>query len=290
MRVTLNPLKAITIIRESLRTLRQLRQTKKALQQLLQQQTPTDIHAMSAMEFYAHITDTTALQPTSEQFYQFLLDYVITAYVHGELEEAEMQRLLGSQNPLQLGRFVDRMIRDARMKGSFMEELVAHAMQTKEEASPLYTMLFSPTEYDPHTGSFMVKTFADVKKILSEHQQTLQDQKQQLAVARMRAAEKQRQDEARRIIAMNNPEAVEATGTDAFVTEDQQLEHDARILHTEIQKQAKGTVIRSAMADTHKVQSPDMQQLSPAEQIAYKKKLLAKVRREDGQAGMNIRI
>jgi hypothetical protein len=292
MRVTLNPLKAIANIRRSLRIIRQLRQTKQVLQQLLKTEnlTEKDIRTMSSDEFYTYLTDPADLSTGSEKFYQFLLDYVITGYLHGELKDLDIQALLGLNNPLQLNRYVDRMLRDARMRGSFMEELVAHALQSKEDPSPLYTMLFSPTEYDPQTGAFMVKSFADVKKVLQENQQVLQEQKKQLAIARMRATEKQRQDALRQKIALQNPESLELAGTDDFVSEDSLVEKDARVVYAELQKQVKGTVIRSAAAEQHKVQNTDMHELSPSEQIAYKKKLLAKVRAQEQRPGMNVRI
>lgn len=292
MRVTLNPLKAIANIRQTLRTIRQLQQTKQILQQLLKNSelAEKDLHKMSSAEYYAYLTSTKELEVNSEQFYQFVLDYLITGYLHGDLKDVDVQAILGLNNPLQLNRYVDRMIRDARMRGSFMEELVQHALQSQAEPSPLYTMLFSPTEYDPQTGSFLVKTFADVKRILQDNQQVLQEQKKQLAIARMHAQEKQRQEALRQAIALRTPEAMELVGKDDFLSEDEQNEQGARVVYTELQKQVKGTVIRAATPERHHVQTPDLQNMSPAEQIAYKKKLLAKLRSQEKRPDMNIRI
>lgn len=291
MRVHLNPLKALASIRQSWRIIRQLRQTKTILQQLVQNSSAEkNIRKMSTEEFYQYITDPEAVRVTSEQFYQFVLDYLVTGYLNGELKDLDLQTIFGLNNPLQLTRYVDRMIRDARMRGSFMEELVAHSLQAKAEPSPLYTMLFSPTDYDPQTGSFLVKTFTDMKKVLKDNQQVLQEQKKQLAVARMRAEEKQRQASMRQVIALHNPEAMELAGQDEFITEDRQLEQEAKIVYSELQKQSQGTVVRAAATETHHVQNKDVQQMSPSEQIAYKKKLLSKVRASGQHPGMNVRI
>ena len=290
MRVILNPLKGIQSIRRYLQVRRQLQQTRQILKSLITPAHAKELHDMSATEYYDFLTSTDDLKPTSQNYYQFVLDYLVTGYLHGELNDLDVTKILGLNNPLQLNRYVDRMIRDAHMKGSFIEELMQHSLQDQTEPSPLYSMLFSPTEYDAETGSFLVKSFEDVKKVLETHQQTLQVQKKQLAIARMHLEEKQRQDAIRQAIAVNNPEAMELVSNDAFISEDQSVEHDARVVYDELKKQQRGTLIRAAQEQQHKVVSPDIQDLSPAEQIAYKKKLLAKVRGDQPQQGMNIRI
>ncbi|GBR76522.1 hypothetical protein NO2_1055 [Candidatus Termititenax persephonae] len=235
--------------------------------------------AMSSDEFY----DFLLAGGAQDDYYDFLLDFLLVEYLDGRLDEKKFRYFIGLDNPLQIGRFVDKLLREAKMQGSIYEELAKYR-DTDARRDDLLTLLLPERKRDA-AARRKINSVTELKDLVKDSAEELQKQKQALAQAKMLAAEKQRQEELRQAVILNAPEAGELLSRDTFAAEEAQLEQTAGLLNAEVLKQQKGTVLGQSTAPpprTHSVVSADTAKMSPGELVAYKKKLLSKMRRDMG--------
>jgi len=229
---------------------------------------------MTADEFYDFIL----AGGSQTDYYDFLLNFLITGYLDGSIDEKKFKYLLKLDNPLQINRYVDKLLREAQMQGSIYEEMLKYRDSTDKQED-LLTLLMP--ERAKQAGKRQVTNFTELKDMVKDSAEELQKQKQALAQARMVAEEKQRQAEMRKALILNSPEAGELLAKDTYETEDRQTEKTAEMLYAELQKQQKGTVLHQAVnPSAHSVISEDTANMSPGELVAYKKKILSKMRRD----------
>ncbi|MDR2431446.1 MAG: hypothetical protein LBD99_04255 [Candidatus Margulisbacteria bacterium] len=233
---------------------------------------------MTADEFYDFIL----AGGSQDDYYDFLLNFLLTGYLDGTIDEPKFRYFLGLNNPLQINRYVDKLLREAKMQGSLYEEMLKyHNSADKED---LLTLLMPERAKD--RSRRQIANFSELQDMLKDSAEELQKQKQALAQARMLAEEKKRQEELRQAVILNSPEAGELLARDTFETEEKQIEQAAGILSKELEKQQKGTVLRQAINPAkHSVISEDTARMSPGELVAYKKRILSKMRRDINTSG-----
>ena len=235
---------------------------------------------MSADEFY----DFLRAGGSQADYYDFLLDFLLVEYLDGKLDEKKFRYFIGLDNPLQINRFVDKLLREAKMQGSIYEELAKYN-DTDTRKDDLLALLMPERRQNPAEPRRKINSMTELKDLVKDSAEELQKQKQALAQARMIAEEKQRQEELRRAVILSAPEAGELLGRDTYAAEETEIEATAGLLNAELIKQQKGTVLGQSAAPaprTHSVVSADTSQMSPGELVAYKKKLLSKMRKDLG--------
>lgn len=250
------------------------------------------VYKMSTDEFYDYLVEPKNSEVDKEVFFQFLFEYLVTGFMNGDITKKEMQRIMGIDNPLKINRYVDKMLRNIKMQGSLLDELMRY-QNDPEKSQEIYSMILPDYAYDKENKKLKIKNLDDIKKIIGDSVDEMQKQKKDLAMARMQAEEKRRLEEWRKGVLVNSPEIAQLLGKDGYMSEEEKLEDDARIIYTEVEKQRKGTIIRKAVnPERHTVISKETSQMSPSELIAYKKKLLSKLRRDIDQnnTGMDVKI
>jgi hypothetical protein len=234
---------------------------------------------MTADEFYDFIL----AGGSQEDYYDFLLNFLLTGYLDGTIDEQKFKYFLGLNNPLQINRYVDKLLREAKMQGSIYAEMLKyHNSADKQE--DLLALLVPERAKDG--SKRQISNFSELKDMIKDSAEELQKQKQALAQAKMLAEEKKRQEELRQAVILNSPETGELLARDTFETEEKQIEQAAGILSKELEKQQKGTVLRQAVDPAkHSVISEDTSRMSPGELVAYKKRILSKMRRDINSSG-----
>lgn len=286
----------VAAFKESMAEIRRYRELKESLDKFLDKEQPKikkSVYEMSSDEFYDHITGPAAEEIAPQEFYQFLLDYILTAYLTGRMEDVDFKKLMALDNPLKVNRYVDRMVRNVHQQGTLLEELLRY-QDNPEKSDALYSLILPDYAYDRQTKKVTVNSFNDLKAIVKDSTEELQKQKKLLSLARMQEEEQKRQDDYRAMALANAPEIAELIGADTFQSEAQELAHDSKILNKELEKQKKGMVIRAAQAPDHQVRSGE-EDLSPSELIKLKEQLLEKLRNDmngpqETGGGMTIRI
>lgn len=238
---------------------------------------------MTSDEFYDFVLS----GGSQTEYYDFLLNFLLTGYLDGSIDEKQFKYLLKLDNPLQINRYVDKLLREAKMQGSIYEEMLKYS-NAADKQEDLLTLLMPERAKDQ--SKRQITNFTELKDLVKDSAEELQKQKQALAQARMIAEEKKRQEELRQAVILNSPEAGELIARDTFETEDKQIEQTAEVLYKELEKQHKGTVLNKTVDPTaHSVISEDTANMSPGELVAYKKKILSKMRR-DMNAGSGTKI
>ncbi|MDR2428764.1 MAG: hypothetical protein LBD62_03045 [Candidatus Margulisbacteria bacterium] len=245
---------------------------------------PRPFYEMDSGEFYDFLLS----GGSQEQYYDFLLNFLLTGYLDGTLDERKFRYFVGLDNPLQINRYVDKLLREAKMQGSIYAELLKYS-NADDKKEDLLTMLMP--EHKPAGEKRRLNSVADLKDLLKDNAEELQAQKRALALARMQEAEQKRQEALRQAIVLNAPETAELLAKDTFMTEQTEITQTAELLSVELEKQQKGTVLGQSAApvQAHSVISADTSKMSPGELVAYKKKILSKMRR-DINAGSKTRI
>lgn len=236
---------------------------------------------MSSDEFYDHLLS----GGSQEAYYDFLLDFLLTGYMDGTIDEKKFRYFLNLDNPLQINRYVDKLLREAKMQGSIYEEMLKY-QNSEEKSEDLLTLLMPERAKDKK----QITSLSELKDLVKDGAEELQKQKQDIARAQMIAEEKKRQEELRQAVILNSPEAGELIARDMYSEEQEQIEQTAGLLYEELEKQQKGTVLRQAVnPQQHSVISQDTGKMSPGELVAYKKKILSKMR-GDMNAGRSVKI
>jgi len=227
---------------------------------------------MDSDEFY----DFLLTGGSQEAYYDFLLDFLLTGYMDGTIDEKKFKYFLNLDNPLQIGRYVDKLLREAKMQGSIYEEMLKY-QNSAEKTENLLTLMMP----ERATDKKQIANLTELKELVKDSAEELQKQKQALAQAKMIAEEKKRQAELRQAVILNSPEAGELLSRDSYAAEQEQIEQTAGMLYEELEKQHKGTVLRQAVnPEKHSVISKDTSNMSPGELVAYKKKILSKMRND----------
>ncbi|MDR1323972.1 MAG: hypothetical protein LBK68_05995 [Candidatus Margulisbacteria bacterium] len=245
---------------------------------------PKPFYEMDSGEFY----DFLLKGGSQEQYYDFLLNFLLTGYLDGTIDEKKFRYFVGLDNPLQISRYVDKLLREAKMQGSIYAELLKYG-NADDKKEDLLTMLMP--EHKRTGGERKLNSVSELKDLLKDNAEELQTQKRALALAQMQEAERKRLEALRQAIVLNSPETGELLAKDTFMTEQTEIAQTANLLSEELEKQQKGTVLgqSAAPAQKHSVISADTSRMSPGELVAYKKKILSKMRR-DVNAGNKTRI
>ncbi|MDR1997035.1 MAG: hypothetical protein LBQ83_01750 [Candidatus Margulisbacteria bacterium] len=270
-------------IKKLLERLQRFLQLKEILSKAPGDPRPKSYQEMNPDEFYDFLLS----GGSQEEYYDFLLNFLLTGYLDGSIDEQKFKYFLGLSNPLQINRYVDKLLREAKMQGSIYEEMLKYR-NSADKQEDLLALLVPERAQDKNKRK--ITDVAELKELVKDNAEELQKQKQALAQARMLAAEKKRQEELRQAVILNAPEAGELLTRDTFETEEKQVEQTAGLLYKELTKQQKGTVLRQAVnPEKHSVISEDTSRMSPGELVAYKKKILSKMRR-DMNAGNKMKI
>ena len=268
-------------LREFLARIQRIMQLKEVLNKLPGSPPQKSPSEMSSDEFYDFLLS----GGSQESYYDFLLDFLLTGYMDGTIDERKFKYFLNLNNPLQISRYVDKLLREAKMQGSIYEEMLKY-QNSAEKSENLLTLLMPERAKDKK----QITNLAELKDLVKDSADELQKQKQALAQAKMIAEEKKRQAELRQAVILNSPEAGELLSQDSYAAEQEQIEQTAGLLYEELEKQHKGTVLRQAVnPEKHSVISKDTSNMSPGELVAYKKKILGKMR-SDMNSGSRVKI
>lgn len=237
------------------------------------------IYEMSTEEFYEHLTNTGDLEKDSTVFFRFLLEYLITAYLDGDLTEDDVQKMLALENPYEMNRYLERAVRSAKMQGTLLEELMSY-QEHGGDAKELYSMILPEYAYDQEKKDLKVKSFAELKNAVKDSMENLAEQKRLIELAKMQQAEQERLEEMRRNMLAGSPEIAELISQDNFQTDTEEKAYTSDILIKEVEQLKNKTVIRRAKTAGPVFRNKTEAEMSPSELIAYKRKMLQKLRQD----------
>ena len=268
------------------------RQVEKAASRLLPKKDSRTPEELSAEEYYQKLIDPSPLDLRSQTFFKFLLDYIFLLYLDGNLTNQDIEQLLRLNNPYEINRYVDRLIRSSELQGTLAEDIMQQ-QDKGESLDDLYQVILPDYAYDKQKQEVKIKSFADLKQIIQDSAEELEKQQKMIKLAKLQQAQKLQQEKRQKQILANSPEVAEMLGRDSFHSEQQQIDQKAGILWQEIEKLKNRVVVRKAPKadETEKGQALNKTEaeMSPSELIAYKRRVLRKLR-EDMNKGPGLSI
>lgn len=243
--------------------------------------TEKNIHQMTEDEFYNYLTKTSGTGRKDNAFYSFMFDYILTAYLDGELDSQALTDLLGIDNPYEMNRYAEKMMRGFKLQGNLYEDL-AHYEQKGAGAEELYSLVLPNYIYDKEKKELKIKSFKDMKDAIKASQVEMEKQRRLIEYAKMQAAERTRIKKNNINVLANSPEVAEMIlDNNNFSSEAQEIEKKAHILYDQAEKDKKKVVIRRAKQEvSSSVSNKRESEMSPAELIAYRRQVLQKLRRD----------
>ncbi len=240
-----------------------------------------NIQEMSEDEFYNYLTDTSGTGRKDKDFYNFMFDYILTAYLDGEIDSKMLTDLIGIDNPYELNRYAEKMMRGFKLQGKLYEDLARYE-QKGAGAEELYSLVLPNYIYDKEKKELKIKSFKDMKEAIKASQAEMEKQRRLIEYAKMQAAEKKRIEKNNINVLANSPEVVEMIAdNNDFSSEAQEIEKKAHILYDQAKEDKKKVVIRRAKKEsTSSVSNRRESEMSPAELIAYRRAVLQKLRRD----------
>lgn len=237
------------------------------------------IYEMSTDEFYDYLTKKPDQEEQAIIFFRFMLDYLLTAYLDGQLTSEDLDNILKMDNPYEMNRYIDRAVRSAKMQGTLLEELAKY-QESGEKADDLYELILPDYAYDKKEKDLKINNLEDLKNAVKGSMTNLAEQKRLLELAKMQKAEQERLENMRREILARTPEVAELISSDGYTSTEKDEVYVSNVIEKEVDQLKKKTVVRQAKVNEGLVRNKTEAEMSPSELIAYKKRMLKKLRED----------
>jgi hypothetical protein len=251
----------------------------KKLPNIIAEKKNKSIYEMSTDEFYDYLTKKPDQEEQAITFFRFMLDYLLTAYLDGQLTSEDLDNILKMENPYEMNRYIDRAVRSAKMQGTLLEELAKY-QESGEKADDLYELVLPDYAYDKKEKELKINNLDDLKNAVKGSMTNLAEQKRLLDLAKMQKAEQERLENMRREILARTPEVAELISSDGYTSAEKDEVYVSNVIEKEVDQLKKKTVVRQAKVNEGLVRNKTEAEMSPSELIAYKKKMLKKLRED----------